>query len=45
LLFKQLFLKAVVAYALADLNPNPKVGSVPYKDEMVSARIRLLYLF
>jgi hypothetical protein len=43
-LFDQLFIKAVVAYALADLNPLPMLGSL-YKNESVSARLRLMYLF
>lgn len=44
LLAKQLFVKAVVAYAVANLNPIPVVSS-PFKDEMFSGRIRVLYLF
>jgi hypothetical protein len=44
LLFKQLFVKAVVAYAVANLNPIPTV-SAPFKNEMWSGRLRLLYLF
>lgn len=44
LLFKQLFVKAVVAYAIADLNPIPIV-SAPFKNEMFSGRVRVLYLF
>jgi hypothetical protein len=44
-LFKQLFIKLVVAWAEADLTPNPKIEPIPYKNEMVSGRIRLLYPF
>jgi hypothetical protein len=44
MLFKQLFIKAVVAYALADLLPLPAVGTL-YKNEMVSGRLRLMFLF
>jgi hypothetical protein len=44
LLFKQLFVKAVLAYAVANLDPIPIV-SAPFKNEMFSGRIRLLYLF
>jgi hypothetical protein len=44
LLFKQLFIKAVVAYAVANLNPLPTV-SAPFKNEMFSGRVRVLYLF
>jgi hypothetical protein len=44
LLFKQLFIKAVVAYARANLNPIASV-SAPFKNEMFSGRVRVLYLF
>jgi len=43
-LFKQLYVKAVVAYAVANLNPIPIV-SAPFKNEMWSGRVRVLYLF
>ncbi len=43
-LFDQLFIKAILAYAVADLNPLPMVD-VLYKNESVSGRLRLQYLF
>jgi hypothetical protein len=43
LLAKQLFIKAVVAYARGYFAPN--FGSVVYSDEMLSGRLRLQYLF
>jgi hypothetical protein len=43
LLFHQLFIKAVFAYALADFSPN--MNAPIFKNEMVSGRLRLLYLF
>jgi hypothetical protein len=42
-LWNQLFIKGVGGYALANYNPNN--GSVPYKNETVSGRVRLMYLF
>jgi hypothetical protein len=43
LLFKQLYIKAVVAYAKADFAP---VFDKPiFKNEMISGRLRLTYLF
>jgi hypothetical protein len=44
LLWKHLFIKAVVAYAKADLNPVPMVSKNTFENEMWSARLRLLYL-
>jgi hypothetical protein len=44
LLLKQLFIKAVFAYAKADLDPIPTL-SQPAKNEMYSTRLRLTYLF
>jgi hypothetical protein len=44
LLWKQLFIKAVVAYASADLNPTPMASQL-FRNEMWSGRLRLLYLF
>jgi len=44
LLFKQLFVKGVFAYAKADINPIPMV-SQPSTNEMWSFRLRLEYLF
>ena len=44
LLFDQLFIKAVVAYALADNQPILTTSPV-YKNEMWSGRLRLQYLF
>jgi hypothetical protein len=41
-LFKQIFIKAVGGYALADFNPT---HSVDYQNTMLSGRLRLLYLF
>jgi hypothetical protein len=43
LLFKQLYIKAVVAYAKADFNPT--FGDPIFKNEMFSTRLRLQYLF
>lgn len=43
LLWKQLYIKAVVAYAKADFRPN--FGEPQYDNTMISARLRLLYLF
>ena len=43
LLWKQLFIKAVVAYAKADFAPT--FGDPIFTNEMLSGRIRLLYLF
>ena len=43
LLWKQLFIKAVVAYAKADFAPT--FGDPIFANEMLSGRIRLLYLF
>jgi len=43
LLAKQLFIKAVVAYARGYFAPN--FGSLVYSDEMLSGRLRLQYLF
>lgn len=46
LLLKQLFLKAVFAYARADMNPVPSAASnIPFRNEMFSGRLRVLYLF
>jgi hypothetical protein len=42
-LFKQLFIKLVVAYGKADFAPN--FDGVLSKNEMYSGRVRLLYLF
>jgi hypothetical protein len=42
-LLKQMFVKLVVAYAKADFAPN--FGEPVFKNEMYSARIRLLYTF
>ncbi len=44
LLLKQLYIKAVLAYSLADFNPSFTMLS-PFKNEMTSARLRLQYLF
>jgi hypothetical protein len=44
LLFDQLFIKGVFAYALADNNPIPMISPI-YKNEMFSFRLRLQYLF
>jgi hypothetical protein len=43
LLFHQLFIKGVFAYALADFSPN--MNAPVFKNEMVSGRLRLMYLF
>jgi hypothetical protein len=43
LLFKQLYVKLVVAYAKADFAPT--FGEPVFKNEMLSGRIRFLYLF
>jgi hypothetical protein len=43
LLAKHLFIKAVAAYARGYFAPN--FGSLVYSDEMLSARLRLQYLF
>ncbi len=43
-LFDKLFIKLVVAYAVAHLNPLPMVD-VLYKNESFSSRLRLMYLF
>jgi hypothetical protein len=43
-LFDKLFIKLVVAYALAELNPLPMLDNI-YKNESFSARLRLMYLF
>jgi hypothetical protein len=49
LVFKQLFVKAVFAYARGDLDPSkshdPASGDMNYSNEMYSARIRLMYLY
>jgi hypothetical protein len=44
-LFHQLFIKAVVAYALANENPTPLTNPTVYKNEMISGRLRVLGLF
>jgi hypothetical protein len=44
-LFKQVFLKLVGGYALATLNPNTHEGYTPHKDDMLSGRLRVQYLF
>jgi hypothetical protein len=44
LLLKQLFIKFVFAYAKADMNETPD-QSPPFKNEMVSGRLRFTYLF
>ena len=41
-LFKQLYIKAVGAYAKAHFAPG---GKTPWDDTMLSARLRLMYLF
>ncbi len=41
-LFKQLYIKAVGAYAKAHIAPG---GQTPWDNTMVSARLRLMYLF
>jgi len=43
LLWKQVYIKAVVAYAKAEFRPN--FGEPLFDNEMLSARVRLLYLF
>ena len=43
LLWKQLYLKAVFGYALANINHNN--GGLVYNNEMLSGRLRLLFLF
>jgi hypothetical protein len=43
LIAKQLFMKGVFGYALANFNPN--MGNLSFKDEMLSGRLRLEYLF
>jgi hypothetical protein len=43
LLFKQLFIKAVGGYALANLNPTD--GTQPFYNKMMSGRLRVQYLF
>ena len=43
LLMKQLYIKAVFAYAKADFAPT--FGDPVFKNEMMSARLRLLFLF
>jgi hypothetical protein len=49
LIAKQLFVKAVVAYARADLDPSgshaPGQGDLNYSNVMWSTRIRLMYLY
>jgi hypothetical protein len=49
LIAKQLFVKAVFAYARADLDPNssnaPGQGALYYSNTMLSARVRLMYLY
>ncbi|MDP8999925.1 MAG: hypothetical protein M3O46_07415 [Myxococcota bacterium] len=42
-LWKQLFVKGVFGYALANFNPN--MMNISFKDEMLSGRLRLEYLF
>jgi hypothetical protein len=44
LLWKKLFIKGVLAYAKADMNPVSDIAP-RFKNEMISARIRVLYLF
>jgi hypothetical protein len=43
LLLKQLYIKGVFGYALADFNPN--MTNLPFANRMVSGRLRLEYLF
>jgi hypothetical protein len=43
-LFKQLFIKGVGGYALADFNPNSP-GATTFANHVVSARVRFEYLF
>jgi hypothetical protein len=45
LLFHQLYLKGVVAYAFAHTNPTPLSSPSVYKSEVVSGRLRLEYFF
>jgi hypothetical protein len=49
LVAKQLFVKAVFAYARADLQPStsnaPGSGALYYSNEMYSFRVRLMYLY
>jgi len=49
LIAKQLFVKAVFAYARADLDPSasnaPGQGALYYSNAMLSARVRLMYLY
>jgi hypothetical protein len=42
-LFKQLFVKAVGGYALANFNPTE--GTIPFYNKMMSGRLRVQYLF
>jgi hypothetical protein len=42
-LFKQLFIKAVGGYALANFNPTE--GTIPFYNKMLSGRLRVQYLF
>jgi len=43
-LFDKLFIKLVVAYAVAKIDPLPMLGNL-YKNESTSGRLRLQYLF
>ncbi len=45
LLFDQLYIKGVVAYALAHTNPTPLSSPSVYKSEVVNGRLRLEYFF
>jgi hypothetical protein len=45
LLWKQLFIKAVVAYAKADFTPGFDTTLPPFSNKMVSGRLRFLYNF
>lgn len=44
LLWNRIFIKGVFAYALADLNPVPQASSTTFRNEMWTARLRLLCL-
>jgi hypothetical protein len=45
LVAKQLFVKAVIAYARADFQPSGATGDLVYSNVMWSGRVRLMYLY
>jgi hypothetical protein len=45
LIFKQLFVKAVISYARGDFQPSGATGDLVFSNTMYSTRVRLMYLY